>query len=261
MNLRTLATTTAICLSVGLTTANAGVITSASFNGVTNAAVNTTGTLDWGYFSHDGDAFNGVYNNLAFGALPEATSGFITTVSGSSQIGAVTLTENDGVTDVIQAQTNDALFTFDGNATFGSYGGFAPGEDDIWTLTFNDLGIGTFNITLYMGHSSTNRIFNVNATLTDTGGSDTEDTVSPQIGTLGSTVEAYPGNGVSFTYDISVTTTAADADLELVFGGNSGSFGGAIFAGYTVDGTIIPEPASLALVGLGGLLIAGRKRR
>lgn len=237
--------------------ADAGTIVSSEFNGVTDAAVSTSSALDWGYFSNDGGTFDGVYNAVPFGSLTNSGGTIITTVSGASQIGAVTLTENDGVNDAISAQTNDANFTFDANASFGSYGGFAPNEPDIWTIKLNDLGVGTFTVTLYMGHSDNNRVFDVDYTLDDGGDVDSGTTTSPGIGTLGSTVTAYGTSGSSFTYDIVVTTTDPTADLTLTFGGVSGGFGGGIFAGYTV----VPEPGSLALLGLGGLLIGTRRRR
>jgi hypothetical protein len=227
-------------------------VNSSTFNGVTDGAVSTAGLADWGYFSNDGNTFDGVYDNVAFGSLG------ITTVSGSSSIGTVTLTENDGVNDAIQAQTNDANFTFDSNSTFGSYGGYAPGEQNVWTINFNDLGVGQFLITLYLGHSSTNRGFDMDVSgsgitpfTTTTGGS---------IAGLGSTVAAYGTSGVSFTYDIDITTTAANDSLTLVHGDTGGgSFGGAIFAGYTV--AAIPEPSSLSLIVLGGLSLALLRRQ
>ncbi|MGB1126202.1 MAG: PEP-CTERM sorting domain-containing protein [Phycisphaeraceae bacterium] len=244
MHIAALAASTAL---VG--TATAGTIDSSSFNGVTNAAVSTAGTLGWGYIDTAGNFFNTTYNDTPYGDIPQATA------SGTS----VTLTEGTAGTDTVGAQGNTPLYTFDGTQAYGSYGNFAPDEQDIWTLKLNDLGIGTFTITLYMGHSSTNRVFDMDVNLTDSGGNDSTTTVSPQISTLGSTVAAYGTSGLSYTYDVTVTTTAADADLSLVFGGISGGFGGAIFSGYTVSGTVIPEPSSLALLGLGGLMMARRR--
>ena len=254
--------------------AQAGVIDSASFNAVTDGAVDTTGTLDWGYVSEDGsdgtktffDSTRGVlgsYDDTDYGLLTSDEGNILTTVKASPSIGTVTLTEGTDGSNTVVGQGNDANFTFDGNTAYGSYGNFGGSEQDVWKLTLNDLGLGTFTVTLYLSHSSDNRIFDVDATLTDSGGVATDTTQSPQIGTLGSTVGAYNGSssGTSFTYDITVTTASADADLDLVFGGGGGGSGGAIFAGYTVSGSVIPEPASLALLGLGSVLIAGRRKR
>lgn len=46
---------------------------------------------------------------------------------------------------------------------------------------------------------------------------------------------------------------------DFYHGDQDGSF--ARFGGVILDGNVIPEPGSLALLGLGGLLIAGRRRR
>lgn len=256
---------TAIGASVSIGTASAGTIDSSAFNGVTDGAVSTAGTLDWGYWSNDGGMFNESYNAADYGSINDGGNPAVsyTTAEGSPGIGNVTLTEGTTGTNTVSAQTNNANFTFDGNASFGSYGGFAPGESDVWTIAFNDLGIGTFNITLYLGHSASNRGFDFDVTLDDGGVISSQTTTTGGgIGGLGSTLAAYGSTGLSFTYDITVSTSNAGADLTLTHGDTGGgSFGGAIFAGYTVTGTIIPEPGSLALLGLGGLLVASRRRR
>ena len=197
-------------------------------------------------------------NNVVFGSVTRDEGTVITTVSGSSAIGTVALTEGTTGTDTVGAQSNASPYTFDGNATAGAYGNFAPTEQDVWRLSFNDLGIGTFTITLYLGHSNIGRSFDMDIALTDGGGNDSATTEVSPLSSLGSAV-GFAG-GDAFTHTVTVTTTTADAGLTLTHGGTGGSSGGALFAGYTVTGTIIPEPGSLALLAMGGLCMVRRRR-
>ncbi|BCX48041.1 hypothetical protein HAHE_19490 [Haloferula helveola] len=257
-------TLAAIAVSAGVAGA-AITVNSSSFSGVTSGAVNTAGTADWGYISVAGGFFDSnlggagaSYSNTSFGTVSNNGGTVLSTVSGASTIGTVTLTEGTTGTDTIGGQGNVSNYTFDGTTAHGSYGNFAPNEANIWQMTFNDLGIGQYEITLYMGHSENNRVFDMDVSFD--GGSTTEfTTTSPQIGTLGSTVAAYGSSGSAFTYNIDVTTTSATDDLTLTFGGVSGGFGGAILAGYTV--TPIPEPSTCALIGLAGVAVFLRRRR
>ena len=242
-----------------------GLIISSSFNGVTDGSISTAGTDDWGYVSVSGGFFDsnlgGVgqsYSDTLFGSLANNAGAILTSVSSGSSIGAVTFTEGTTGTDTVSAQGNVPNYVFDGNQAHGSYGNFAPNEQDIWGITFNDLGVGTSTIRLYMGHSAVNRVFDMDVSLTDGGAPVTMTTVSPQLSTLGSTVAAYGTTGLAYTYDVEVSTTTPDADLTLTFGGISGGFGGAILSGYTVS--VIPEPGSLALFLVGGLALLLRCR-
>ena len=80
------------------------------------------------------------------------------------------------------------------------------------------------------------------------------------LGVISALVAAYGSAGSAFTYDVQVSTDTPGADLTLTFGGTSGSFGGAIFSGYTVTSTVIPEPGTFALFGLAGLGLLLRRR-
>lgn len=247
-----------------LPAAHAGTVIASTFNGVSSGVVSTTGLADWGYVSVQGAINDGLFDNLynatSFGSVTRPNGAnpdqVLTTVSLTSTIGAVTLTEGNGTDNTrISGQSNAGVFTFGGNASHGSYGGLAAAENNAWTMTFNDLGIGTHLITLYMGHTSDTRSFRMNYSLSDAGIT-ASSTTSGAISGLGSTL-AF-GTGDAFTYSIEVETTTATGDLSLTFDSLSGSSGGALFSGYTV--ATIPEPASALLGGLGFLVLLRRRR-
>jgi hypothetical protein len=250
-----------ILASIG--SAHAGTVIASTFNGVSSGVVSTTGLADWGYVHVQGAVNDGLfdnqYNATPYGSITRPNGAnpdqVITTVFGSSTIGAVTLTENDGVTNTITGQSNAGVFSFDGNAAHGSYGSLSAAENNAWTMTFNDLGIGTHTITLYMGHTADNRSFRMNYSLAD-GGVTSGSTTSGAISGLGSTLAFSTGD--AFTYSIEVETLTATGDLSLTFDSLSGSSGGALFSGYTVE--TVPEP-SAALLGSLGLLALLRRRR
>jgi hypothetical protein len=138
--------------------------------------IDTTGTGDWGFVSVAGGFFDSnlagggeSHTNTDFGSVDKNDGTIITTVNGSSSIGSVTLTEGTTGTDTISPQGNVSNYTFDGTIAHGAYGNFAPTEQNFWQMTFNDLGVGEFDITLYMGHSTTNRGFDIDVTGTGIG--------------------------------------------------------------------------------------------
>jgi len=246
--------------------AAAVIVNSSSFNAVTDGAVVTAGASDWGFVSTSGGFFDSDLNSdgESYNATPydeiENNEGSIrTTISGSSSIGEVTLTEGTtsamtAGTDRVVAQNNTSNFTFDGITAFGSYGNLAPGEEDAWELIFNDLGVGQHEITLYLGHSRNNRSFHIGINGVD------DETLSGQVGDLGSTVAGIGTGGSSFTYDLNVTITDASDDVVLTFGDSGGgAFGQAIFAGYTVRP--VPEPSVTLLMSLAVLSFFANRRR
>ena len=231
-------------LALTLTSVSQAAIISSGFSGSSSLAVTTDGTPDWGYFSDT----NGIFTGTPTNTLYEDMDG-TPIVSGSPYRGDVTVSE----TSVINSWTGaSVVYTFDGDDAIGAYRDLAGAEADAWQVTFNDLGIGKQTITLYMGHSATDRVFDMDVSLTDGGAPLTTTDTSAAIGTYGGAA-----SGRAFRYDITVETTTASADLTLTFGSVSGGAGQAYWAGYTAT----PEPSSTALLGLGlGSLLLRRKR-
>lgn len=248
----------ATAVTVSSCALQAGTVNSSAFSGLSSGAISTTGTADWGYVSVNGESATGpglfegsggAYSSLAYGSLDKTDGTVLTTVSGSSSIGAVTVTEN---TASISGSDLASGLTFDGQAAFGSFRNFGT-TTDAFTIDFNDLGVGTFEITLYLGHTDDARSFVMNYDLTDAGGNVSDTTVSGAISGLNTSVTTVGGMS-AIAYTISVTTTDTNADLSLnLVGGGTGGAGTGLFSGYTV--TAIPEPSSYAL--LSGLLALG----
>ena len=265
---KTLLTALATTACVGF--AHAGTIDpSSSFNvDPTTTSIDTTGdnVVDWGYFLPNADFLAGTQAaNTNFDALVADNQsvnpdylGPATNSKAVSGIGAVTITERDaaeysnGSTSLWQFTVDDGLAPVSGTYTpLGAANGIA-GSEDIFNITFNDLGAGTTTVTLYMAHSNTGRKFDATVDLTAADGNAADAETSVAIGGTGGTTY--------FTYTAVVTTTDANADLSISIDSNSGGSGQFAFAGYTVTSPI-PEPGSLALLGLGGLLVASRRRR
>lgn len=271
MTKRTFITLAAALFFVIVTTATyAGTVESSAFIDAASNAISTTGTVDWGYVSQQANnsksgGFGSISevnaNNVAFGSLTLGAYGNLTTVSGSSSIGAVTFTEG-APSDVLNAAFTAAaggFYTFDGNAAHGDMRGMGGNEQDVWTMNFNDLGIGKFEVTLYLGVSTNaaNRIFDMDYSLID--GSTVSGT---SVSATGNTYTLYNAaeDFYLFSYSIVGKTTTAGADLSLTFGGVSGDSNGEILlSGYTVS--VIPEPSTAILAGLGLMGVCFRRRR
>lgn len=221
-------------------------VDASGFYDVTDNAVMTADLLDWGYVSQQANnSQSGGFGSLSevnadntpFGSLALGNYGNLTTVSGSSSIGTVTFTEgapSDVLGAAFTASSANGWYSFDGNAAHGDMRGMDGNEQDVWTLSFNDLGIGQFAITVYLGVSEAQntKVFDMDYTLTD--GSTVSGTSTSLAGSHYSLVTS-PESFHLFTYKITVTTTTADADLSLTFGGVSGPNGGEVLlSGYTV---------------------------
>ncbi len=244
-------------------TLQVGTVDASGFYDVTDKAVVTTDLLDWGYVSRQANnnqsgGFGSISevnaNNVPFGSLALGGYGNLTTVSGSSSIGTVTFTEG-APSDVLGAAFTSATggwYSFDGMAAHGDMRGMNGNEQDVWTLTFSDLGVGQFDITLYLGISkaTANRIFDMDYSLVD------GNTISgTSTSATANTYSLYETPAVAedfylFTYQISVTATTAGADLSLTFGGVSGDNGGEVLlSGYTVAAA---APGNIFIDWIGG---------
>jgi hypothetical protein len=229
----------------------ATVVNSASFSAAaTGQSFDVTGAnvVDWGYYTRRG--------TLVSSSSPDNTKA----VSG---IGAVTLTPgsvSDGTFGTGGLNSDPGSFTFDDGSTLASgtvdvgasFGAWAASETNGATIVFNDLGAGTHTVTFYVGHSAnsgtTSRDLRMNYSLATTDGifASSEDS-----GTVAGVL-------IHGTYTMNFTTDDASADLTLTLDSLSGEAGSGWVGGYIVE--TVPEPSSLALLALGGLCIARRRR-
>lgn len=263
-----LATSGLIAAMVVASPTDAATLVDASFVSTLNsgASVDTTGAdiVDWGYFVDGSSAINGSNSNAAFNTL----SGTNYLSGGGSMAVTTTAITSSSNLDADKKHT----FTFtDGNsptsgtgvATGSAFGSWGSSETGSLNFNFTDLGLGTHIITLYVGHrlgggsNGDTRVFDMDYSWTASDGNVTGTVRSNDLGTVGGTSEGNVVNSV-FTLEIENTVDAL-ADLALTWDSVSGDAGEGFISGYTVE--TIPEPGSLALMALGGLLIALRRRR
>lgn len=168
------------------------------------------------------------------------------------------------------AVNNFSTFNFDGYDTDNTSFADAVADDEIWTFGFDVTGAVFIDLTT----------FDIRLDRSGTGPDDFEIQVSVNGDTpvsvltfdygdttagvdfLGVDLSALPtlttGDSVVFTLGaFNSESTAGSFDLETI------DFGGSDPRALRIEGTItaIPEPASLGLLAVGGLLIAGRRRR
>jgi len=133
----------------------------------------------------------------------------------------------------------------------GSDTGSQSGATVIWSETGASLGSTVGSGTITSTLSSDGNLISVSL----------QEGNSGQIGILLTDIGSAPitltGLGAGSTYDYSGLALASD--LEALVGTTLALNAGSGFSPINV--AAIPEPASLALLGLGGLLIAGRNRR
>lgn len=236
------------CCALSATPLHAAVtFSSNAFSGIDSGAISTTGMTDWGYVSTNGAFMDDNPVNKAYSALDDGASTVITTVAAGHTAGDVTLTE-DG--DTLSA-TNFSGLTFDGNDAYGSFRNFGTTED-AFTINFNNLGVGDFEITLYVGHTNGSRIYDMDYAGTGAAGGTTV-----MADTIANTQGAFPGI-LAYTITGSTTDSADVVSLSLGNAAGSGGSGAGFFPGYTVE--VIPEPSFALLGGLGALMLLRRRR-
>ncbi len=242
-------------LLLGVSAASAASLVSSNFTSVgltSSQNIDVTGAdvVDWGYYTSppgETQARSDFFSNPVLDNSKAVSGiGAVTIVPGA--ISNATSNPVDPVAK-FSVTYDDGNSPLAGTANIGAgLGAWAGGEDNAATFTFNDLLAGTHTVRIFVGHTSNDRIFDMDYSVTATDGNFSGNTVSNSIST----------GDLNSTYEIVFTTTDANADLVLQFNSTSGGSGSGWIGGYVVE--TVPEPSTALLGGFGALLLLRRRR-
>ncbi|PXA04941.1 hypothetical protein DDZ13_02960 [Coraliomargarita sinensis] len=236
----------------------AATLVNSSFDLNPNTAVDTTGTADWGYFVEGVGFTDGMttgvavnFDDLTFDDGPGPSAA---TVSESSPgIGEVLYTPTDTSDGTGTADTIG--FTFDGNNA-GQRLHNIGGDEEIFSMKFNDLGAGTHTMTFYAGHDNNSREMDIDYFVYEEDDAETSATLSGTGLQSGGLVN---GRG---TYTLEFSTATANTDIVFNLGSAGSGVGAWTLSGYTLTTVAVPEPSSFALLaGCFGLTWVMLRRR
>ena len=252
-----LAATLGLCLSAA--SAQAGLISSTFTASGSGSDFDVTGSTvaDWGYY--DAGTFVDDLNDNYTTVFTDSNVNAAFNSKAVSGIGSALIDQPDNVGSPSASFTflPETTFTFDDGSSPASgtsvragaaFGAWAGDEANGAVLTLTDLGVGTHTITFIVGHSDSGRILNMDYA------------VAATDGFSGNTASnAIASGSLHGVYQLVFSTTDASADVVLTLNSTSGGGGNAWVSGYIVE--TVPEPGSLALLGLGGLCLIKRRRR